>query len=128
MVACISQEWWPIQQARACKVALPFGKACTFALAHDEAVMGHIEDALPFCLLLHRRTGALNALPYLPPAIIIQLTSMLSPKRTRTSQAHQAQERGLQVVFDCHDTTAGAKPAEEGQSCNKHSMLHSRFL
>lgn len=45
------------------------GKAVTFALAHDEAMMGHIKDALPFSLFLYRGTAALNALPDLVPTM-----------------------------------------------------------
>lgn len=41
------------------------GKAGTSALAHDEAMMCHIKNALALCLLLYRSTVALNTLPYL---------------------------------------------------------------
>lgn len=41
------------------------GKVGTFALAHDEAMMCHVKDALALCLLLYRSTVALNTLPYL---------------------------------------------------------------
>lgn len=49
--------------------SLQFGDTGTFALAHDEAMMGHIKDALSFSLLLYRGTAALNALPDLAPTM-----------------------------------------------------------
>lgn len=48
-----------------CELKVSVGQGGTFAFAHDEAMMGHIKDALLFRLLLYRCTVALNAFPHL---------------------------------------------------------------
>ena len=51
--------------------SMQFAKAGTFAPAHDKTMMGHIKDTLPFSLLLHRGTAALDALPDLAPTMTL---------------------------------------------------------